>query len=45
MGSTKENAKRKRASTDPIDKVNQKSDDQFIKEHLCPRYEASESPP
>ncbi|KAF2969482.1 hypothetical protein GQX73_g4093 [Xylaria multiplex] len=29
-------AKRKRATTDPIEKVNRKSDDEFIKEHLCP---------
>ncbi|KAI1368243.1 acyl-CoA N-acyltransferase [Xylaria arbuscula] len=36
MGSLPGSAKRKRASTDPIEKVNQKSDDQFIKEHLCP---------
>ncbi|KAI1298213.1 acyl-CoA N-acyltransferase [Xylaria venustula] len=31
-----ENTKRKRAATDPIEKVNQKSDDHFIREHLCP---------
>ncbi|KAI3340575.1 acyl-CoA N-acyltransferase [Ustulina deusta] len=36
MKAPKENAKRERAATDPIEKVNQKSDDQFIKEHLCP---------
>ncbi|KAH8167026.1 hypothetical protein CIB48_g1212 [Xylaria polymorpha] len=29
-------AKRKRVATDPIEKVNQKGDDQFIQEHLCP---------
>ncbi|KAI0804452.1 acyl-CoA N-acyltransferase [Xylaria sp. FL0064] len=36
MKTSKEIAKRKRASTDPIEKVNQKSDDQFIKDHLRP---------
>ncbi|KAI1192452.1 acyl-CoA N-acyltransferase [Nemania serpens] len=29
-------ANRKRTTTDPIDNVNRKSDDQFIEEHLCP---------
>ncbi|KAI1421504.1 acyl-CoA N-acyltransferase [Xylaria sp. FL1777] len=37
MKSSRGEAKRKRAATDPIEKVNQKSDDQFIKEHLCLR--------
>ncbi|KAI0421837.1 acyl-CoA N-acyltransferase [Xylaria grammica] len=36
MKTTEEDAKRKRAATDPIEKANQQSDDQFIKEHLCP---------
>ncbi|KAI0976837.1 acyl-CoA N-acyltransferase [Xylaria arbuscula] len=36
METSTENAKRKRAATDPIEKVNQKSDDQFIREHLHP---------
>ncbi|KAI3324881.1 acyl-CoA N-acyltransferase [Xylariaceae sp. AK1471] len=36
MKTSKESAKRKRVVTDPIQTVNQKSDDQFIKEHLCP---------
>ncbi|KAI0428913.1 acyl-CoA N-acyltransferase [Xylaria sp. FL1042] len=36
MKTSKETAKRKRAATDPIEKVNQKNDDQFIKDHLCP---------
>ncbi|KAI0505708.1 acyl-CoA N-acyltransferase [Xylaria bambusicola] len=36
MKGANETAKRKRAFTDPIEKVNQKSDGQFIKEHLCP---------
>ncbi|KAI1812958.1 acyl-CoA N-acyltransferase [Poronia punctata] len=31
-----ENLKRKREGTDPIETVNKKSDDQFIKDHLCP---------
>ncbi|GAP85420.1 putative gnat family acetyltransferase protein [Rosellinia necatrix] len=31
-----EMAKRKRAATDPLESVNQKDDDQFINEHLCP---------
>ncbi|KAI0400762.1 acyl-CoA N-acyltransferase [Xylaria palmicola] len=31
-----QSAKRKRAATDPIDEVNQKSDDQFVKDHLRP---------
>lgn len=33
---SKEIPKRKRIITDPIDRVNEKSDDQFITEHLCP---------
>ncbi|KAJ8124565.1 hypothetical protein O1611_g9075 [Lasiodiplodia mahajangana] len=36
MATSKENAKRKRAATDPIEIVNKKSDDQFVREHLCP---------
>ncbi|KAI0550531.1 acyl-CoA N-acyltransferase [Xylaria curta] len=36
MATSKENAKRKRAATDPIDIVNEKNDEKFIKEHLCP---------
>ncbi|KAI0861338.1 acyl-CoA N-acyltransferase [Xylaria cubensis] len=36
MAASKENAKRKRAATDPIDKVNEKNDEKFIQEHLCP---------
>ncbi|KAI8950622.1 acyl-CoA N-acyltransferase [Xylaria longipes] len=36
MTISKESAKRKRAVTDPIEKVNQKSDEKFIQEHLCP---------
>lgn len=36
-------ASRKRAATDPIDKVNRKSDEQFIAEHLCPRYDTNSS--
>ncbi|KAI0466183.1 acyl-CoA N-acyltransferase [Xylaria cf. heliscus] len=36
MTTIKETAKRKRAGTDPIDKVNRKDDHQFIQEQLCP---------
>ncbi|TRX91454.1 hypothetical protein FHL15_007678 [Xylaria flabelliformis] len=36
MTTSKENAKRKRAMTDPIDKVNEKNDEKFIQEHLRP---------
>ncbi|KAI0452310.1 acyl-CoA N-acyltransferase [Xylaria acuta] len=36
MTISKESAKRKRAATDPIEKVNQKSDEKFIQEHLRP---------
>ncbi|KAI1746781.1 acyl-CoA N-acyltransferase [Xylaria castorea] len=34
--STKESAKRKRAATDHIENANQKNDEKFIQEHLCP---------
>lgn len=33
---SEETPRRKRVPTDPIDKVNGKSDEQFIAEHLCP---------
>ncbi|KAI1131866.1 acyl-CoA N-acyltransferase [Nemania abortiva] len=36
MTASRETVKRKRATTDPLEKVNEKSDGQFIEEHLCP---------
>ncbi|KAI0108872.1 acyl-CoA N-acyltransferase [Nemania sp. FL0031] len=44
MTTSKENAKRKRIATDPIEIVNKKNDDQFIREHLCPRYDTNPPP-
>ncbi|KAI1138301.1 acyl-CoA N-acyltransferase [Hypoxylon sp. FL0543] len=32
----KQSVKRRRATTNPIERVNQKDDDTFVKEHLCP---------
>lgn len=39
MTTSNEKATRKRAATDPIERVNNKSDQQFIEEHLSPRYD------
>ncbi|KAI0178511.1 acyl-CoA N-acyltransferase [Hypoxylon sp. FL1284] len=36
MKALKQGTKRRRATTDPIEQANQKDDDAFIKEHLCP---------
>jgi hypothetical protein len=39
MSSPKNDAKRKRAVANPIEETNKKSDEQFIKENLQPRYD------
>ncbi|XXH02997.1 hypothetical protein Hte_009387 [Hypoxylon texense] len=36
MKALKQSTKRRRATTNPIERANQKDDDTFVKEHLCP---------
>ncbi|KAJ2991765.1 hypothetical protein NUW58_g2403 [Xylaria curta] len=43
MKASEDTVKRKRATTDPIEKVNEKNDDLFINEHLCPSDSSWES--
>ena len=42
MDGAKPSAKRRRASMDPIERVNRKNDDVFIREHLLPPHQSPE---